>query len=141
MAAFPPGCIMSEMERRVIETDRAPRPAGAYSQGIRVGDLIFVAGQGPADAETGQVRGATVAEQTIATIANVRAILRAAGADLQDVVKTTVHLSDLSDFSAFDAAYREAMPGALPVRTTVGSALAGILVEIDVIAVAAPRAA
>lgn len=95
---------------------------------------MFVAGQGPADPATGGIRSTNVAGQTRDTLANVSAILRAAGADLNQVVKVTVHLNDLRDFDEFDAAYRNVMPEPFPVRTTVGSVLAGILVEIDVIA-------
>lgn len=131
---------MPDSGKRAITTSRAPRPAGAYSQGIRVGELVFVAGQGPVDAGTGEIQGTTIEEQTKATIANVQEVLRAAGAELEDVMKATVHLSDLSNFGAFDAAYRAAMPAPFPVRTTVGSRLAGILVEIDVIAVITPEA-
>lgn len=120
--------------KQAIHTDGAPRPVGAYSQGIRAGGLVFVAGQGPADPATGGIRSTNVAGQTRDTLANVSAILRAAGADLNQVVKVTVHLNDLRDFDEFDAAYRNVMPEPFPVRTTVGSVLAGILVEIDVIA-------
>ncbi len=133
--ASQPIFTMPDSGKRAIQTSDAPAAAGAYSQGIRVGDLVFVAGQGPADPATGEVRGSTIAEQTRATLRNVEAILRAAGAHLSDVVKATVHLADLDDFAGFDAAYRDVMPAPFPVRTTVGSQLANILVEIDVIAI------
>src|SRR6185437_3452127 len=121
-------------EQRRISTPAAPDPAGAYSQAIRVGDFIFTAGQGPLDPSSGEVVGSNIAEQTEAVISNIAAILAAAGAELEDVVKTTVHLADLSDFPDFDATYRRLFSEPLPVRTTVGSRLAGILVEIDAVA-------
>jgi enamine deaminase RidA (YjgF/YER057c/UK114 family) len=88
------------------------------------------------DPQTGEVP-ATIEEQTRQTLYNVQAVLEAAGASLEHVVKTTVHLADLSYWAAFDAAYREVMSAPLPARTTVGSQLAGILVEIDAVAVLA----
>jgi 2-iminobutanoate/2-iminopropanoate deaminase len=125
--------------RTQIRTHAAPQPVGAYSQGIRAGDFIFVSGQGPVDPATGTARGTTVAEQTAATLENIRAILAAGGATLNDVVKVTAHLSDLEDFADYDRVYKTFFPAPQPVRTTVGSALMGILVEIDVIAYAPER--
>jgi len=118
----------------VILTGDAPRPVGAYSQGLVVGNLVFVAGQGPLDPVTGNPVGSTIEEQTEAVLRNVGAILAAAGATLDDVVKSTVHLADLSLFGRFDSTYARFFSDPKPVRTTVGSALDGILVEIDVIA-------
>src|SRR5205085_10431992 len=116
-----------------ILTDKAPRPGGAYSQGLRVGDFVYVAGQGPADPATGKA-GETIEEQTARTLENIKAILEAAGATMADVVKTTVHLSDLSLFERYNKIYSSYFPDPKPVRTTVGSQLLGIMVEIDVIA-------
>ena len=122
------------MAKQLIQTDQAPRPGGAYSQGLRVGDFIFVAGQGPTDPATGKVAGDTIEEQTARTLENIKAILEAAGATMADVVKSTVHLSDLSLFPRYNAVYAGYFPDPKPVRTTVGSQLLGIMVEIDVIA-------
>ena len=122
------------MGKQQIRTDAAARPGGSYSQGLRAGDFVFVAGQGPLDPETGEVVGTTIEEQTARTLANVQAILEAAGATMADVVKSTVHLSDLSLFARYDAVYAQWFPDPKPTRTTVGSQLAGILVEIDVVA-------
>ena len=123
------------MDRTEIRTDTAPTPQGTYSQALRVGDLVFTSGFGPHDPSTGEVVGAGVAEQTEQTLRNVDAALRAAGTSLASAVKLTVHLADLGDFADFDAAYRETLTAPYPVRTTVGSTLAGILVEIDAVAV------
>ena len=80
------------------------------------------------------VVGDTIEEQTARVLENVKAVLEAAGASMADVVKSTVHLSDVAHFSRFDAVYATYFPEPRPVRTTVGSQLKGILVEIDVIA-------
>ena len=122
------------MAKQLIQTDGAPRPGGAYSQGLRAGDFIFVAGQGPTDPATGKVAGVTIEEQTARTLENIKAILEAAGATMTDVVKATVHLSDLSLFGRYNQVYASYFPDPKPVRTTVGSQLLGIMVEIDVIA-------
>jgi 2-iminobutanoate/2-iminopropanoate deaminase len=109
-------------------------PSGSYSQAIRAGDFVFVSGQGPTDPATGAVVGATIEEQTDRTLANVRAIVEAAGGTMADVVKITAHLADISLFDGYDRAYRAHFPPLRPARTTVGSSLDGILVEIDAIA-------
>jgi 2-iminobutanoate/2-iminopropanoate deaminase len=122
------------MPKQSIQTEKAPLPGGAYSQGLRAGDFLFTAGMGPWDPQTRQVVGATIEEQTIRTLENLRAVLEAGGASLSDVVKTTVHLSDLGQFVAFNQVYTRYFPDPKPVRTTVGSQLAGILIEIDAVA-------
>lgn len=116
-----------------IETSLAPKPAGPYSQGLKVGNTIYVAGQGPLDVATGQIPEG-VKEQTRQVLKNIQAILNEGGAALDDVVKTTVHLADLKYFQEFNSVYLEFFNEPYPVRTTVGSQLNGILVEIDVIA-------
>jgi 2-iminobutanoate/2-iminopropanoate deaminase len=124
-------------EKKSIETTEAPAPVGAYSQGMAWRELVFTAGQAAIDPKSGTVIEGDIEAQTRQTLANAAEVLRAAGADLSDVVKATVHLADLADFAAFDRAYRSVMPEPLPVRTTVGSQLAdGVMVEIDVIAIA-----
>lgn len=119
-----------------ILTSNAPAPGGAYSQALRVGDFIYTAGMGPWHPSTKQVVGETIEEQTSQTLENIKAILDAAGLEMGDVVKTTVHLSDLSLFARFNETYTRFFPDPKPVRTTVGSFLSGILVEIDVVAYA-----
>lgn len=122
------------MAKQAIFRQNAPQPKGAYSPGVRVGDFVFVSGQGSLDPATGKIVGDTIEEQTARTLDNVRTILEAGGATMADVVKATVHLSDLAHFRQFDAVYATYFPDPKPVRTTVGSQLLGILVEIDVIA-------
>ncbi len=120
--------------------DGLPAPGGAYSHVTRTGDgLVLTAGFGPADPVTGALPDG-IGAQTEATLANVARALGAVGLDLSHVVRSTVHLAELHrDFAGFDAAYRRVMPAPFPVRTTVGSQLLGILVEIDVIAWGAGR--
>lgn len=122
------------MGKQEIRTDGAAAPGGAYSQGIRAGDFVYVSGQGPIDPVSGEVVGATIEEQTERTLENVKAILEAAGASMADAVKATVHLSDLALFDRYDEVYLRYFPDPKPVRTTVGSQLLGIMVEIDVVA-------
>jgi 2-iminobutanoate/2-iminopropanoate deaminase len=95
------------MTHQVIRTNQAPAPVGPYNQAIAAtGQMIFVAGQIPLDPETGMIVGEdNVIEQTEQVIANLTAILKAAGASLQDVVKTTVFLADMNDFAAVNGVY------------------------------------
>jgi 2-iminobutanoate/2-iminopropanoate deaminase len=126
------------MPKQQIRAEKGASPVGAYSQGIRAGDFLFVSGTGPLDPETGQVVGETIEEQTRLTLENVKAVLEAGGATMADVVKSTVHLSDLSLFDRYNQVYAEYFPDPKPVRTTVGSNLLGIMVEIDVVAYLGP---
>ncbi|MFF2998686.1 RidA family protein [Streptomyces sp. NPDC057950] len=123
------------MRKEAVRTGAAPRPAGAYSQGVVAGGFLYTAGFGPQDPRTGRAPEG-VADQTRQVLGNVRAVLAERGLSLHDVVKVTVHLQELRrDFAEFDAAYRPFFTEPYPVRTTVGSDLMNILVEIDVVAV------
>ena len=122
------------MPKQQITTTTGASPMGAYSQGLRAGDFIFVSGQGPIDPATGKIAGDTIEEQTARTLDNLKAILEAGGATMADVVKVTAHLTDLSNFAAYNKVYATYFPDPKPVRTTVGSQLLGMLVEIDAIA-------
>jgi 2-iminobutanoate/2-iminopropanoate deaminase len=122
------------MTKQQILTTNAPASGGAYSQALRVGDFVFTAGMGPWHPSSRQVVGDTIEEQTTQTLENIKAILNEAGLGMENVVKATVHLSDLSLFARFNEVYTRFFPDPKPVRTTVGSQLFGILVEIDVVA-------
>lgn len=122
------------MPKQQITAKSGASPIGAYSQGLRAGDFIFVSGQGPLDPATGQIVGTTVEEQTARVLENIKAILEAGGATMADVVKVTAHLSDLDLFERYNKVYATYFPDPKPTRTTVGSQLLGILVEIDAIA-------
>ena len=119
-----------------LHTDNAPAAIGPYSQGIVAGGFLFTAGQIAIDPATGQVVAGDVVEQTHRVIANLEAILSAAGCTWQDVVKTTVYLHDMADFPRINEVYAKALGEARPARSTVQvSALPrGVLIEIDAIA-------
>jgi len=127
--------------KELISAAGAPPPAGPYSPGLLVGDLIFLSGQGGFDPATGQLVSDEIVGQTAQVFRNIETLLRSAGAGLDDVVSCLVHLSDLALFDAFNASYEKQFPGpARPVRTTVRADLgAGMLVEVTVIA-SKPRA-
>ncbi len=123
--------------KTAVETTAAPAPVGPYSQAIRSGALVFVAGQVGLDPATGRlVEGGTEAE-LVQVLANLGAVLEAAGLTMDAVVKTTVYLTDLGDMPLVNASYAQAFPTPLPARATVQvSALpAGARVEIEAVAV------
>jgi 2-iminobutanoate/2-iminopropanoate deaminase len=127
------------MTRSIITTDGAPAAIGPYAQGVRVGNLIFTAGQGALDPISGQVVPGGIKEQTERTIENLKAILEAGGSSLGQVVKATVFLKDMNDFSAMNAVYASYFATGsetLPARTTVEVARLprNLLVEIEVVA-------
>ena len=125
-------------EKHVVSTDRAPGPfqGAPYNQAIRVGELVFVAGQLGISLESGALAGAGVAEQTEQIMANLAAILEAAGSNLENLVKTTVFLVDLGDFAAMNDVYARHVGSRPPARSTVEIAglPSGALVEIEAIA-------
>jgi 2-iminobutanoate/2-iminopropanoate deaminase len=127
------------MTRSIITTDGAPAAIGPYAQGVRVGNLIFTAGQLGLDPITGQAVPGGIKEQTERAIENLKAVLEAGGSSLGQAVKATVFLKDMNDFAAMNAVYAsyfESDSDALPARTTVEVARLprNLLVEIEVIA-------
>jgi reactive intermediate/imine deaminase len=128
------------MAKTAVHTTNAPQPAGPYSQGVEANGFFYTAGFGPQNPATGAV-AESVADQTRQVLRNVQAVLAERGLSMDDCVKTTVHLADLADFAEFNGAYAEFFSEPYPVRTTVGSQLANILVEIDVVAAIPPAAA
>jgi 2-iminobutanoate/2-iminopropanoate deaminase len=118
----------------VFLPDDFPLPAGAYSPAVRAGDFIYVSGQVPRDLRSGVVVGATVEEQAHQVIANLREVLRAAGATLNDVVSTTIFLTNEQDWGAVNDIWKSAFTSPYPSRTTVGAKLRGILIEINAVA-------
>jgi 2-iminobutanoate/2-iminopropanoate deaminase len=109
------------MEREVIRTDKGPSAIGPYSQAIRfaAGRMVFVSGQVAIDPATGELVAGGIREQTRRAIANLEAILAAAGATLASVVKTTVFLADLGDFAEMNAVYSDRFSAEPPARSTV----------------------
>lgn len=103
-----------------ISTDTAPPPAGFYSQAVRAGDMLFVSGQLPLDAEGSIVQG-NVSEQTVQTLHNIQQVLRAAGGDLDDLVQVTVYVSDIELWPEVNASYEDILGGVSvpPARAVV----------------------
>jgi 2-iminobutanoate/2-iminopropanoate deaminase len=124
--------------REVIATPNAPQAIGPYSQAIRANGFVFVSGQIPLDPATGQIVAGGVAEQTERVLANLQAILKAAGSGLEQVVRTTVYLKDMGEFAAMNEVYARSFPQSAPARATVEVARLpkDVRVEIDAIALA-----
>ena len=120
---------------KAIKTEKAPAAIGPYSQGIEVGGLVFASGQLPINPETGTFPEGIKA-QTRQALANARAILQAAGLDMRNVVKTTVLLADIADFTAMNEVYAEFFTAPYPARSAfaVKSVPKSALVEIECIA-------
>ena len=123
------------MAKVEIRTSEAPTPVAAFSQGVRKGNLLQVAGQVAFDADS-KIVADTVAEQTRQALRNVNTVLAAAGASMDDVIMLRVYLTDTAHFGEMNEAYGEFMKEPFPARTTVYVGLpAGLLVEIDALAV------
>jgi len=127
------------MKKKAIATGTAPQAIGPYSQAIRVGNLIFTAGQIALDPATGTVSAEGISEQTTRVLENLKAILEAAGSSLGRAVKATVYLKDLNDFAAMNAVYGAFLSAdgvTPPARTTVEVSRLprDVLVEIDLVA-------
>lgn len=124
------------MPKTEIRTEDAPTPVAAFSQGVRKGNILQVAGQVGIDPASGQVVGAGVREQARQTLRNVEAVLAAAGASMADVVMVRVYLTDTAHFGALNEVYAEFVATPFPARTTVYVGLPkGLLVEVDAMAV------
>jgi 2-iminobutanoate/2-iminopropanoate deaminase len=122
--------------RTAVSTDGAPKAIGPYSQAIRAGSLLFLSGQIPVDPATGQMVDGDIAQQTHRVFKNLEAILTAAGASFDNVVRTTVYLADMSDFAAMNEVYGTYFSSPAPARATVQAARLPMdaRVEIDLIA-------
>ena len=137
MFGYPLGMDSNHMTKKIF-TEKAPAPIGPYSQAILVdGKFLYLAGQIPLDPATGKLVDGDVKAQTRQVLKNVEAVLLAAGASFQSVIKTTVFLKDMADFGAMNEVYAEYFSASAPARSTVG--IAGLprdaRVEIEVIAV------
>jgi len=122
--------------RDIVLTDRGPKPIGPYSQAIKANGFLYMSGQVALDPKTGEMVGATIAEQTERVMNNIKGIIEAAGSNLHHVVKTTVFLKDMNDFAAMNEVYARSFPTAPPARSTVQVSRLpkDALVEIEVIA-------
>ena len=124
------------MNKTPIHSDNAPAAVGPYSQAIVANGLVFCSGQGGLDPKTGKLVDGGIQAQTTQVLTNLRSVLEAAGSSLDNVVKTTVFLKDMSDFAAMNQTYASFFPGTPPARSTVQATapLPGMLVEIELIA-------
>ena len=111
-----------------------PRPAGAYSPAVRAGDFLHVSGQVPRDFRSGALVGTTVEEQAQQVIANLRGVLAAGGATLNDVIAATIYLTNEEDWGAVNEIWKATFSTPYPSRTTVGARLRGILIEVSAVA-------
>ncbi len=125
------------MSIKQIATSKAPAALGPYSQGISTGNLVFISGQLPIDPATGKLLEASIGEQTNLIMRNIEAVAQEAGTSLNNIVKTTIFLTDLSNFQEVNAAYGSFFTEAPPARATVQvTALPlGASVEIEAVAV------
>ena len=125
------------MSKTAIHTDLAPAAIGPYSQAIQAGNTIYVSGQLPIDPATGAFAGEDIAAQTRQSLTNIKAILAEAGADMSNVVKTTVLLANMADFAAMNAVYAEFFTAPYPARAAFQAAALpkNALVEIECVAV------
>ena len=124
--------------RETIATDNAPRAIGPYSQAVRAGNLVFASGQIPIDPATGEFVPGGIAEQTEQVLKNLTAVFSAGGVGMDQVVKTTVFLADMNDFTAMNEIYARFFGEAPPARATVQAARLprDARVEIEAIAIA-----
>ncbi|MBL8149742.1 MAG: RidA family protein [Blastocatellia bacterium] len=124
------------MQKAVVSTDKAPKAIGPYSQAIAVGEFIFLSGQVALDPATGELIQGTVAEQAEQALKNLKAVVEAAGSSLEKIVKTTIYLIDMSDFSTVNEVYATFFQQEPPARATVAvSGLPrGAKIEIEAVA-------
>ena len=124
------------MTKKRIETTKAPKPVGPYSQGVAAGGLLFASGQIPLDPETNQMVDGDIEAQTEQVMKNLLAVLKEAKMGVENVVKTTVYLSDLADFARMNSVYEKFLGKEPPARSTIQAAALprGAKVEIDLIA-------
>jgi 2-iminobutanoate/2-iminopropanoate deaminase len=125
-----------QMKKQIIQTANAPAAIGPYSQAVRAGDLLFVSGQIPLDAKSGELIRSGVADETKKVLENLKAIIEAAGGTLADVVKTTIFLKDMSTFSVVNEIYGSYFPQPFPARATVEVARLPRDVNVEIEAIA-----
>ena len=122
--------------RKPITTDKAPQAIGPYSQAIAAGQLLFLSGQTPLDPATGKLVDGGIAEQTHRVMSNLRAVLTAAGASFDNVVRTTIFLADMNDFAAVNEVYGSYFENPAPARACVQAAALPMQARVEIDAVA-----
>jgi 2-iminobutanoate/2-iminopropanoate deaminase len=122
--------------KETVKTQNAPQPLGPYSQAVKVGNFLFVSGQGPINPKTGKIDETEISAQARQTLQNVKAIVEASGFLLQDVVKVSIFLKNASDFQKMNEVYKTYFQQDPPTRTTVQADFVtpNMLIEIDAIA-------
>lgn len=128
-------------KRSIISTDKAPAAVGPYSQAIRLGNMVYTAGQIPLDPATGQLVAGGVEAETQQVMENLSQVLAAAGSDLADVVKTTIFITDINDFGLVNQVYGQFFTAAPPARSTVQVAALPLGAQVEIEAVAVVHAA
>jgi 2-iminobutanoate/2-iminopropanoate deaminase len=127
------------MKKEVVKVDELPKPVVPYSHGVKAGNLLFTAGQVGVDPATGQLKGSSIGEQTEQALKNIEAILKAAGSSMEQVVKTTVFISDFGNFEEMNRVYAKFFPTRRPARSAVQVVLYdGFKVEIEAVALISP---
>jgi 2-iminobutanoate/2-iminopropanoate deaminase len=129
------------VKKKIISTEHAPAAVGPYSQAVRVGKVLYTAGQIPMDPSTGRLVEGDIAAQTEQVVSNLRAVLEAAGTSFKNVVKTTVFLKDMADFGSMNTVYGHYFGKNSPARSTVEVAALplGAQIEIEAIAIVKKR--
>jgi 2-iminobutanoate/2-iminopropanoate deaminase len=125
------------MEKQIINTSNAPAPIGPYNQAVRTGNFLFVSGQIPLDAASGELITSGIQDETEKVMQNLQAILKEAGMNFSNVVKSTIFITDMGQFARINEVYGKYFPENAPARETVQVAALpkGVHVEISVIAV------
>lgn len=125
------------MTRTILHSDRAPKAIGPYSQAVRAGDTLYLSGQTPLDPSSGELVAGDISAQATQVFGNLEAVLAAAGATFDDVVRVGIYLTDLGDFGAVNEVMKRHFREPYPARSTIGVAALprGAQVEIDMIAV------
>lgn len=124
------------MKKKIVHTEKAPGAVGPYSQAVRIGDLVYTAGQIALDPATGQMVEGDVQAQTDRVLQNLQAVLKAAGSSLKNVVKTTVFLQDMGDFKAMNEVYGRYFDKKPPARSAVQVAALPLGAQVEIEAVA-----
>jgi len=124
------------VKKEIVKVDKLPKPPMPYSYCVKAGNLLFIAGQVGVDPANNQLKGTSIREQTEQVLKNMATVLKAAGSSLEQVVKTTVFISDFGDFEEMNKVYARFFPTDQPARTTVQVVLYdGFKVEIEAIAI------
>jgi 2-iminobutanoate/2-iminopropanoate deaminase len=125
-----------EMGKRVIQTDKAPRAIGPYSQAIRAGDFLFLSGQIPLDPKTGELVKGDIRQQTKQVLENIKGVLESQELGMEDVVKATIFLKDIGNFNQVNEVYATYFPSSPPARSTVEVAKLPRDADIEIEAIA-----